>query len=933
MNSTLVTYLLSILATSSLLAAPFTPVDLPTSESGQPRTRCASLAGTTARLYFTRYWADTLPGTFCPFYAIPISATSATHWSTLAPVPKFVQEPPSWFTTNSMKFWAGNGMSYGDVAGQPFLFIFGSIAKGGTGEDIGRDLLGYNITLDAWDIVTNRYDSGGADAACTFVATNSIYGYWTGWTPMQRWAWDKNSLGVLQQATVGSSALHPVDGTRVGNLGVFVIFQSGLPSAKLITHSAGTLDNQTVPVTLPWNVGMGCAIEYVPASLSLSGQHELWILRGGSGPNTGDGQANTTPTDDLCILTFTNTPSSIAITGQRTLTLPLLTGAEGSDMARVSNLMYFLRHNGASNPELYFLPVTYQPQDPPLTPWPLNGNNKQRQGWYTNGWPLTTAKLVWSNKWQVGTGIWGSGAAGAERFYMAVDPASNSWDLLCLSLSNGAILWGANLMDWANGTPALSHNRVYIGDNAGFAYCLDKLTGALIWSNFLGAGSCNGGVLLHNNRVYIEADGNAGGTFCLDADSGSILWHNNEATNAGTWSGNGPSLSKDGKSIYVHTEGDPGGQIFAINALTGSTEWRRVFASGWGGQEPIVDNAGNLYCAVDGLTASDENDFLISLKPNGQTNWYFNLGMHNAWFHGGYALSPDGSTIYCSRRSGGGATGIGLTAINTATGTKKWDLACGDTFGGCVVGAGNIIVGVFQHGSGAAAKGIRDDGATGTVIWTIPLDPQDNSWSWPAILSNGDVVVQTEYGTIARITRKTPAPPIGWCNLQWPYTLTVYNTNAPGISDVVYGQVWIPGATESPGATPGLYAWLGYGPTNDWPNAPSWSWIPAAFNVQVGNNDEFSNRFTISQSVPAGTYAYCFYYEYHTNDIPSTGYGQKDGGPKSLATYSPAQSGILTVIPEPMLPIALGVMVFFSVRRSVRFLSPCDPPTSHPVKR
>lgn len=242
MNRVLASSLLILSLTMPLFAAPYTAVDLPSAEAGQPRTRCASIAGSDTHLFFTRYWADVLPAAFCAFYSIPYANLSG--WSALAPAPKAVQEPPSWFTTNTMKYWAGNGMSYGEISGQPFLFMFGSIAKGGTGEDIGRDLLGYDITADTWEIVTNRYDAGGADAACTFVSPSSIYGYWTGWTPMQRWAWDKNSLGVVQQATVGSSALHPVDGVRVSNLAVFVIFQSGLSSAKLLSHSAGTLDNQ-----------------------------------------------------------------------------------------------------------------------------------------------------------------------------------------------------------------------------------------------------------------------------------------------------------------------------------------------------------------------------------------------------------------------------------------------------------------------------------------------------------------------------------------------------------------------------------------------------------------------------------------------------------------------------------------------------------------
>jgi len=820
-----------------------------------------------------------------------------------------------------MNVWAGNGLSPGDAAGQPFLFMFGSVPKGGSGEDINRDLLGYNISADAWEVVTNRYDTGGADAACTFVSSNSIYGFWTGWTPMQRWAWDKNSLGVLQQATVGGAALHPIDGVRVGSRGVFVMFQSGLGSAKLLTHSAGTLDNQTVAYTLPWNVGMGCAIEHVPAAFALSGMDELWILRGGSGPNTGDGQANNTPNADVAVLAITTTPTSVAVVGARTFPLPLLTGGEGSDMARVSNRMYFLRYNGASNPELFSISTMYEPQNPPVTPWPLNGNNKQRQGWYTNGTALTGAKIVWTNHSQFGGGIYGSGVTDGERFYLPVDaaPGNNNKELIAIDVNTGVNAWAVDLMDWANGTPALSQDRVYVSDNASYVYAFNKLNGALIWSNNLGAGSCNGGIMLHNDRVYLEADGNAGGTFCLDADTGAVLWHNNAATNAGTWSGNGPSLNPNGSVVYVHTEGDAGGQIFAMNALTGSTLWNRVYASGWGGQEPIVDASGNIYCAFDGLVNPSEHDVLISFKPDGSTNWVYSFGMDQAWFHGGYALSPDGSTIYCSRRSGGGATGIGITAINTASGTKKWDANCGDTGGGCVVGAGGIILGVFQTATGPAAKGIKDNGTSGDVLWSIQLWNNGDLWTWPTLLPNGDVIVMTSgagsgyQAVIARLTGPTPAPPIGWCNLQWPYTLNVVNTNTV-VTDKVYGQIWVDGYTAAPGPTPGLKAWLGYGPSNALPNDPAWTWVPADFNVQAGNNDEFYTNFVIAPAVPAGVYAYCYYYEFHTNDTPSVGYGQMDGGPRTLATYTPAQSGMMTVVPEPAL-FGLVLLALAAARR------------------
>jgi hypothetical protein len=62
-------------------------------------------------------------------------------------------------------------------------------------------------------------------------------------------------------------------------------------------------------------------------------------------------------------------------------------------------------------------------------------------------------------------------------------------------------------------------------------------------------------------------------------------------------------------------------------------------------------------------------------------------------------------------------------------------------------------------------------------------------------------------------------------------------------------------------------------------------------------------------------YAYCYYYEYQTNAMPSTGYGQKDGGPRTLATYNPAQSGLLTVVPEPALLLGLATGLALWLRK------------------
>ena len=156
----------------------------------------------------------------------------------------------------------------------------------------------------------------------------------------------------------------------------------------------------------------------------------------------------------------------------------------------------------------------------------------------------------------------------------------------------------------------------------------------------------------------------------------------------------------------------------------------------------------------------------MKFTPGGSNAWRMSFGT-NVWGHGGYALSPDGSRLYCSVDL---PPATGLVAVNTADGAVLWSSPCGGTGGGCVVGApSNIVVGVFAIGGGVtAARALRDNGADATILWTVPLSPtipgddgRRATWSWPTILANGDVIVESSYGVIARITVPEPGALLG----------------------------------------------------------------------------------------------------------------------------------------------------------------------------
>ena len=146
---------------------------------------------------------------------------------------------------------------------------------------------------------------------------------------------------------------------------------------------------------------------------------------------------------------------------------------------------------------------------------------------------------------------------------------------------------------------------------------------------------------------------------------------------------------------------------------------------------------------------------------------------------------------------------------------------------------------------------------------------------------------------------------IGWANLQWPPSMT-HVISATDRTDNAYGQVWIDGVTNQPGAAPSLTAQLGFGPDGSDPagNA-AWQWVDASFNTDAGNNDEF-----VASLLPEATGTFDYAYRYSVTAGRDWVYADLDGIGNG---YSPAQAGSLTVNPSgdtsaPAVPTGLHVV-------------------------
>lgn len=136
-----------------------------------------------------------------------------------------------------------------------------------------------------------------------------------------------------------------------------------------------------------------------------------------------------------------------------------------------------------------------------------------------------------------------------------------------------------------------------------------------------------------------------------------------------------------------------------------------------------------------------------------------------------------------------------------------------------------------------------------------------------------------------------PHMTIGWANLQWPYSIS-HVLSMVNRTENIYGQVWIEGATNQPGATPGLIAQVGFGPDGSNPAGNSdWTWVTAVYNLDAGNNDEF-----MASLLPESTGTFDYLYRYSLTNGRDWLYADLSG--LIPAGELPPNPGSLEVLPS-----------------------------------
>lgn len=164
-------------------------------------------------------------------------------------------------------------------------------------------------------------------------------------------------------------------------------------------------------------------------------------------------------------------------------------------------------------------------------------------------------------------------------------------------------------------------------------------------------------------------------------------------------------------------------------------------------------------------------------------------------------------------------------------------------------------------------------------------------WQVMAVNAAGESVGCAEW-MFTTESQSTDTP--DFVNLQWPPDMTIQ----AGSSGTVYGRVYEPGLTDTTsGQAPGIQAWVGISPEGENSNPDTWTtWIPATFNVETGNDDEY--QALIGNTLIPGTYYYAT--RFSLNGGPYVYGGINATNPNSGGNFwdgSGFISGVLTVEP------------------------------------
>ena len=289
--------------------------------------------------------------------------------------------------------------------------------------------------------------------------------------------------------------------------------------------------------------------------------------------------------------------------------------------------------------------------------------------------------------------------SGGFMYVASRDSAQEIYGVSCIKTSTGGVVWNFQKESVPFNTPAVSGGRVYVGSGSsmikteGNVYCLDALSGALVWNSSVNEPVCSP-VNLADGRVFFEST--EGNLFCLDAATGNKMWNYSMGGKAG-WGlcpavADGYVFASNNDDSWMHYSVPKLGIILCLNAADGTAIWNFTVSNYV--SSPAIAH-GNVY-----FGSADGNAYCLNAST-GHKVWNY-----TTWFN-----------------SGGPAHNY------------QW----GNTVGSPALGYGYVFVGSSDFDAFCL------DALTGEKVWNLSIDAAS---SFPPAIANGCVYISSYSGTI-----------------------------------------------------------------------------------------------------------------------------------------------------------------------------------------
>jgi outer membrane protein assembly factor BamB len=183
---------------------------------------------------------------------------------------------------------------------------------------------------------------------------------------------------------------------------------------------------------------------------------------------------------------------------------------------------------------------------------------------------LETKHLIWET--EIGSAIQGTPAVEKKTIVVA----SKDGYVRALDIDSGATLWEQSIHADTPSAPLIYKGNIYIGSRNADLWALDLKTGEIVWQRFLWTSWVESSFVAYKGKLYVGSS-DIGEVYCIDPVSGNIIW--SQFVDGSPWST--PCLFEDQLFIGIAGATNYGilhnGSLACLDAKTGENIWRNTY--------------------------------------------------------------------------------------------------------------------------------------------------------------------------------------------------------------------------------------------------------------------------------------------------------------------------------------------------------------------